>query len=391
MVDLGLHIMVVAEPASGAFLDWRRVLSKAAEQGAIVSFLEVRGAGAKWLVPAAPASSTASPIPVGDANGRAAAGSGVAVIDKLFEAQALVPAIRETELWLFAGEVVEVELADSLASETTIRLRVFEKGQLSEVRAVGSATGAGGPHRTPAIQATTPAPTGRSVAIDVKHSTRRSSVGLVTASLIFSALGFGAGWAVFGNAAQLDSNDVTGSVSSNESTAADEVPSRSAGVIGPGQCIDVPGYELLRGDLIDLPARVVDCDSATALTRIRGSDEQCENCQTANDSNGHSIEFLEIPRAGQCFFSYLLASGRGTGWPTVYSPCYSKPSQAIRDRAPDIAAKLGADASDLRLATLVIREVSPTEFNCEEGLSQWDLSQSESPAWICALELVTHG
>ncbi|CAN7327778.1 hypothetical protein [Arthrobacter sp. LjRoot14] len=55
-------------------------------------------------------------------------GSGAAVIDKLFEAQALVPAIEETEIRLYGGEFLEAELAKAVKAEATIRLMVSERG-----------------------------------------------------------------------------------------------------------------------------------------------------------------------------------------------------------------------------------------------------------------------
>lgn len=386
MVDPGLHIMVVAEPASGTFLDWQRVLSRAAEQGGIVSLLEVRGTGAKWLIPAAPVAATAFSIPVGAASGRAAVGSGIAVIDKIFEAQALVPAIRATEVWLFAGQTVEAELADSLASEATIQLRVFEKGELRGGIVASGATGGSGL----VTQASTSAPTGRSLAVDMTPRARSSRLGLVAASVMLLALGFGAGWAVFGSGTPQGSNDGTGSASSNASSAPEEVSSVPTVTFKPGQCTDVPGYVLLHDDSVDLAARVVDCDAATALTKIVSPDEKCEYCQTAKDINGQSVEFLEIPRVGQCFFAYLLASGRGTGWPTIYAPCYSEPSPWIRGRESDIATKLEVDSSDLKLTTLVIRKMSTTETKCDDGQHQWEISTGASSKWICAQELMTH-
>lgn len=49
-------------------------------------------------------------------------GSGTAVFDKLFEAQALVPAIEETEIRLYGGEFLEAELVNAVKAEAAIRL-----------------------------------------------------------------------------------------------------------------------------------------------------------------------------------------------------------------------------------------------------------------------------
>ncbi len=145
MSDLGLHIMVVVEPLHGSDLDWRRMRREAGERSAVISLLDVSGSDARWLVPAGPAVAASPSAPRGTGSAAATAGAGAAVIDKLFEAQALVPTIQRTEIRLFGGGVVESELADALHAETTIRVTVFDQGAFREARsaAPSSRTGSG--------------------------------------------------------------------------------------------------------------------------------------------------------------------------------------------------------------------------------------------------------
>lgn len=120
--------MVVAEPRHASGLDWPRMRREAGERGAIISLLEASESGVKWLVPAGPANSAASSASIRSGGGTATVGSGAAVIDKLFEAQALVPTIKETEIRLYGGALLETELANTLEAEATILLTVSEKG-----------------------------------------------------------------------------------------------------------------------------------------------------------------------------------------------------------------------------------------------------------------------
>lgn len=130
MDDSHLHIMVVVEPLQATTLDWQHIRREAVERRAVLSLLEVSGTAAKWLVPAAQATTTVLSVSVAARTGTAEPGSGSTIIDKLFEAQALVPTIHETEVRLFAGKLVESELAGALEPEATVHLKIYDQGVL---------------------------------------------------------------------------------------------------------------------------------------------------------------------------------------------------------------------------------------------------------------------
>lgn len=158
MDDSHLHIMVVLEPRQAAVLDWQHIREEAVKRKAVLSLLEITGTAAKWLVPAAQAATTVSSVSIAAGTGAAEPGSGTTIIDKLFEAQALVSTIYETEVRLIAGDLVESELADALEPETTVHLKAYDRGVLRAGRsvAVGSRSIAGCPTRatTPVSAAT---------------------------------------------------------------------------------------------------------------------------------------------------------------------------------------------------------------------------------------------
>lgn len=130
MNDPSLHIMVVVEPGYGPGLDWPRTRREAGERDAVVSLLEASASGARWIVPASRAGAAASQVTLDSGRTSALTGAGAAVIDKLFEVQALVPEVETTELRLYAGAGLEEELAAALVAEAAVRLRVFDDGTL---------------------------------------------------------------------------------------------------------------------------------------------------------------------------------------------------------------------------------------------------------------------
>lgn len=123
MGDADLHIMVVAEWAHAATLDWSRVRQEAAKRSAVVSLVQAEGAVARWVVPAGAADTAPRASTVVSA-ADAVSGAGAAVIDRLFEAQAMVPRIQRTEIRLFGGAPLESALNSALAGEASIGLTV---------------------------------------------------------------------------------------------------------------------------------------------------------------------------------------------------------------------------------------------------------------------------
>lgn len=107
MRDADLHIMVVAEWAHAATWDWSRVRQEAAKRSAVVSLVQAEGAVARCVVPAGAADTAPRASTVVSA-ADAVSGAGAAVIDRLFEAQAMVPRIQRTEIRLFGGARLEL-------------------------------------------------------------------------------------------------------------------------------------------------------------------------------------------------------------------------------------------------------------------------------------------
>ena len=136
LADSQLHIMVVVEPLHAFGLDWPRTRREAGERGAIVSLLEASDSGARWLVPAGPASTAASQVAIAAGSRSAIIGIGGAVVDKIFEAEALVPEIQVSEVRLYVGARLETELNDVLKAETTIQLRVFDSGAFRAAQSI---------------------------------------------------------------------------------------------------------------------------------------------------------------------------------------------------------------------------------------------------------------
>lgn len=123
MGDADLHIMVVAEWAHAVTLDWSRVRQEAAKRGAVVSLVQAEGTAARWVVPAGAADAAPGVTTVVSA-ADAVSGAGAAVIDRLFEAQAMVPRIQRTEIRLFGGAPLESALHGVLDGEPSIGLTV---------------------------------------------------------------------------------------------------------------------------------------------------------------------------------------------------------------------------------------------------------------------------
>lgn len=220
------------------------------------------------------------------------------------------------------------------------------------------------------------------LAVSNAASPRRWSGGWVAlVAVLCLALGFSAGWL---SDRFLISPTPGISLTPGASAAPEDATDPS---VASGQCLDLAGYELVHSDVANLPSHVVDCSEATALTLVAAPDGCTTYCQSAEDAAGLSISFYEIPAVGRCFFAYKAESGRGSGWPSHFVPCYAVPDQWIVDSAPGIAAQLEANVSTLRLVTHIVTSVSSEKPTCADGEDLWPLEYRDPAEWVCVAEV----
>lgn len=240
------------------------------------------------------------------------------------------------------------------------------------------------------MRSTTAVTSGKSVS--EPQPTAKKSRRLLVATLCV-ALGFAAGWTTSVFNGSTDPFPFVGSrpetaETTKSVTSPPEKPTSTT--VDAGVCLNLSGFELFRGGTEDLSTRVVDCTSVDAVTHVVDAMEVCENCQSIRTSNGQRIKFLEEPLVGRCFFAYLAPGGAGTGWPEKYVPCYAPPEQWVLDASENAANRLKVEATELRLVTSVVTDVSDEEPTCSEGSDRWELTRRDPVVWLCTKELKAH-
>lgn len=230
---------------------------------------------------------------------------------------------------------------------------------------------------------------------------RARSPRLVLVATLCIFLGFVAGWAASAFNGSTDPFSFVGSSAETTKPTESATSAPTGGAASPsgdpaqpivsgGDCLDVPGFELLRGGIENLATRVVDCTSDTAVTVLVDAEEECENCQSTRVSNGQRIKFLEVPLVGRCFFAYFAPGSAGRGWPDTFVPCYLPPEKWVLDASENVASRLNVDPTELRLVTLVVTKVSDEEPTCGEGSGRWELTRRDPVVWLCAEEMRVH-